>query len=145
MKKKTMIRILVMLSLLFYISTIPIESEMIEPSVEETPIEIVEEVPIRVEVFKLTAYCKENYPHICNDGDSTYTATMTSPTPGRTIAVDPKEVPFGSEVEIFGNTYVAEDTGGAIKGKRIDILFETHREALEFGIQYAEVCIKEVH
>lgn len=89
--------------------------------------------------YKLSAYCIENYPHICNDGDSTYTATGTRPTPGRTIAVDPDVIPYGSEVIINGHTYIAEDCGGAIKGNRIDIVFATHQEALEFGIQYAEV------
>lgn len=88
---------------------------------------------------KISAYCKENYPHICNDGDSTYTATMTTPTVGRTIAVDPNVIPYGSEVNINGKSYVAEDTGGAIKGNRVDILFETHQEALNFGIQHTDV------
>lgn len=90
---------------------------------------------------KLTAYCCENYPHICNNGDATNTATMTTPTPGRTIAVDPTVIPYGSEVVINGHTYIAEDCGGAVKGNRIDILFATHQEALEFGIQYADVEI----
>lgn len=93
--------------------------------------------------YKLTAYCCENYPHICNNGDSTYTATMTTPTPGRTVAVDPTVIPYGSKVVINGHTYIAEDCGGAIKGNRIDVLFSTHEEALQFGIQYAEVEIIE--
>lgn len=92
-------------------------------------------------VCKLTAYCKENYPHICNDGDSSTTATGTVPTAGRTIAVDPKVIPYGSKVIINGHEYIAEDCGGAVKGNRIDILFNTHQEALSFGIQYAEVFI----
>ena len=37
--------------------------------------------------------------------------------------------------------YTAEDTGGAIKGNRIDIYFESHTEALYFGRQKAEVFI----
>jgi 3D (Asp-Asp-Asp) domain-containing protein len=93
--------------------------------------------------YKLTAYCCENYPHICNNGDSTYTATMTTPTPGRTVAVDPTVIPYGSKVIINGHTYIAEDCGGAIKGNRIDVLFTTHEEALQFGIQYADVEIIE--
>lgn len=92
-------------------------------------------------ICKLTAYCKENYPHICNDGDSSTTATGTVPTAGRTIAVDPKVIPYGSKVIINGHEYIAEDCGGAVKGNRIDILFNTHQEALSFGIQYAEVFI----
>jgi 3D (Asp-Asp-Asp) domain-containing protein len=88
---------------------------------------------------KLTAYCKENYPHICNNGDSSRTATGTVPVAGRTVAVDPEIIPYGSEVIINGHTYIAEDTGSAIKGLKVDILFETHLEALAFGIQYANV------
>ena len=106
--------------------------------VEENFEEVVPEL-VSLGVCKLTAYCKENYPHICNNGDSTHTATGTVPTVGRTIAVDPSVIPYGSEVIINGHTYIAEDCGGAIKGKnRIDILFETHTEARRFGIQYAE-------
>ncbi len=88
---------------------------------------------------KISAYCKENYPHICNNGDSSQTATGTVPLAGRTVAVDPKVIPYGSEVIINGHTYIAEDCGGAIKGNRIDILFDTHQEAIEFGIQYTNV------
>lgn len=88
-----------------------------------------------------TAYCCENYPHICNDGDATCTATGTKPTPGRTIAVDPSVIPYGAEVIINGNTYIAEDCGGAIKGNRIDILFDTHEEALQFGRQQLTVYV----
>ena len=105
---------------------------------EEAPTEeIPTEVPLGV--CKITAYCGENYPHICNDGDSTRTATGTTPTAGRTCAVDPKVIPYGSEVIINGHTYIAEDCGGAVKGNRIDILFATHQEALNFGVQYADV------
>lgn len=67
---------------------------------------------------------------------------MTTPTAGRTIAVDPKIVPYGTSVEIEGvGVRVAEDCGGAIKGNRIDLLFETHEEALRFGRQTREVTI----
>lgn len=96
------------------------------------------------EEYTVTAYCCENYPHICNDGDATQTATGTTPTPGRTIAVDPKVIPYGTHVEIEGwGTYIAEDCGGAIKGNRIDIVFDTHQHALEFGVQKLNVRIVE--
>ena len=88
---------------------------------------------------KLTAYCLENYPHICNNGDSSTTATGTTPTPGRTVAVDPSVIPYFSNVIIDGRTYIAEDCGGAVKGNRVDIAFATHQEALDFGVQYADV------
>lgn len=109
--------------------------------VVEISTQTIEDTPkiISLDRCKLTAYCKENYPHICNDGDSTKTATGTTPTVGRTVAVDPNVIPYGSEVIINGHSYIAEDCGGAVKGNRVDILFATHQEALNFGIQYAEV------
>lgn len=127
---------------------VPITSQTpnnISPADEEpdpTPAQPIEEPKGRILECRLSAYCTENYPHICNDGDATHTATGTVPTPGRTVAVDPTVIPYGSEVIINGHTYIAEDCGGAIKGNRIDIVFETHAEALEFGIQYAEVEVK---
>ena len=83
--------------------------------------------------FKITYYCTENYHHICNNGDATKTATGTRPTPGRTIAVDPRKIPYGTKVVIDGHTYIAEDCGGAIKGNRIDICTRTHSEAIKKG------------
>lgn len=91
----------------------------------------------------VTAYCKENYPHICNDGESKYTSTGTIATAGRTVAVDPKFIPYGSHIEIEGvGVRVAEDCGGAIKGEnRIDLLVETHQEAIEWGVQTRKATI----
>lgn len=91
--------------------------------------------------FTATAYCCENYPHICNDGDATTTATGTTPTAGRTIAVDPDVIPYGTEIIIDGHTYIAEDTGESIQGNRVDILFPTHEEALLFGKRKVELFV----
>lgn len=89
-------------------------------------------------MFQITYYCKEDYPHICNDGDAAQTATGTVPTPGRTIAVDPDVIPYGTEVLIGDVSYIAEDCGQAIKGNRIDICVSTHEEAEELGTYVAE-------
>ena len=70
------------------------------------------------------------------------TYTGTEATAGRTVAVDPDVIPLGSTVYIDGAEYIAEDIGGAIKGRRIDVLLPTHEAALEFGVQYADVAIK---
>ena len=85
--------------------------------------------------FKITYYCIENYRHICNNGNASITATGTVPTPGRTIAVDPKKIPYGTKVIVDGHTYIAEDTGGAIKGNKLDICVATHGEALHKGVK----------
>lgn len=134
------------LALLLISTPLPTTGDVIE---DEIPIDNIPEVvevedvivekQISLGICKVTAYCKENYHHICNNGDSSVTATGTTPTAGRTVAVDPSIIPYGSEVIINGHTYLAEDCGGAIKGNRVDICFDTHKEALNFGIQYLDV------
>jgi 3D (Asp-Asp-Asp) domain-containing protein len=88
--------------------------------------------------FTLTAYCA--CEKCCGKSDG-ITATGTVATAGRTIAVDPTVIPYGSRIQIYGNTYIAEDCGGAIKQNKIDVYFDTHEEALEFGRRSAEVFI----
>lgn len=71
-----------------------------------------------------------------------HTATGTKPREGRTIAVDPKVIPYGSTVYIEGyGYYIAEDTGGAIKGNRIDIFMMDYNKALKLGRPKAKVWI----
>ena len=65
------------------------------------------------------------------------------PEVGRTIAVDPTVIPLGTKVMIDGQVYVAEDTGGAIQGKIIDLFYDTEQESAEYGVQYKEVYILE--
>ena len=107
--------------------------ETTEPVVEEES----ESQLINLGKYKLTAYCPCEK---CNGkwaGGITATGVMAKS--GHTIAVDPSVIPYGTKIVIWGHTYVAEDCGGAIKGNRIDIYFDTHEEALEFGVRYAEV------
>ena len=70
------------------------------------------------------------------------TSTGKIPKQGRTIAVDPKVIPYGTKVKIKGlGTFIAEDCGGAIKGNRIDIYFESHADTERFGVQRRTVFI----
>lgn len=60
------------------------------------------------------------------------------------MAVDPSVIPLGSLVYIAGiGLRKAEDTGGAIKGARIDIYMEDPAEALQFGVQPVRVFLLE--
>ncbi len=50
------------------------------------------------------------------------------------IAVDPRVIPLGTKIYVTDYGYgVAADTGGAIKGNRIDLCFDTRREAVNWG------------
>lgn len=91
--------------------------------------------------FKLTHYCTERYKHICGTGNG-ITATNTEVTAGRTIAVDPRVIPYGTTVYIEGYGFrVAEDCGGAVKSQHIDIAVETHTEALNIGTKTGGVWL----
>lgn len=97
--------------------------------------------------FVLTAYCPCS--RCCGKWANGITATGTAATEGRTIAVDPTVIPYGSTVTLFyesGETrsYIAEDCGGGIKAQRIDVFFDDHQAALEFGVQSAMVYVEVV-
>lgn len=81
--------------------------------------------------FKITHYCPCK---TCNGSSSGKTASGTKMTPYKTIAVDPKAIPLGSKVEFNGEIYLAEDTGSAIKGKKIDLCVGSHSEAYARGV-----------
>jgi 3D (Asp-Asp-Asp) domain-containing protein len=53
------------------------------------------------------------------------------------IAADPRHLPLGSRVRVEAGTYSGEylvaDTGGMIRGRRIDIWTPSSREAMRFG------------
>lgn len=93
-----------------------------------------------VGTFTLTAYCPCS---ICcgqySNPSNPTTASGTTATAGRTIAADTSKFPFGTQLVINGQVYTVEDVGGAIKGNKIDIYFNTHQEAINFGRQSAEV------
>lgn len=62
------------------------------------------------------------------------TATGVKAKAGHTIAVDPKVIPYGWWVYIEGVGYRrAEDTGGAMRGGKIDVFVSTEAEAVQFG------------
>lgn len=89
--------------------------------------------------FTLTAYC--GCSKCCGKSDG-ITASGKKAKSNHTVAVDKRKIPLGTEVVINGQKYVAEDTGGAIRGNRIDIFFDSHSEALDFGRQNAKVYIR---
>ena len=96
--------------------------------------------PEYIGTFTVTHYCLENYPHICNDGESLYTASGQAPIPYYTIAAD-ESIPFGTKLVIDGKEYEVMDRGGAITTGRLDIAVQTHDEALEKGIIETEIYL----
>lgn len=89
--------------------------------------------------FKCTAYCACDV--CCGPWADGIVYTGGYATEGKTIAVDPDIIPLGSVVEINGQRYIAEDIGGSIEGKEIDIFMVKHESALQWGVQQHEVYL----
>ena len=98
--------------------------------------------------FKITYYCAceaccgswaKNRPKDAEGRPIVKTASGATAEAGKTIAVDPDVIPYGTEVIINGHIYIAQDCGGAIQGNRIDIYCDSHDEALKNGLDYCEV------
>ena len=130
--------------------------EVKKPVIEETKQD-------RGEIFTVTAYdlseqsCERpiSHPHygLTASGYSLKGHTLKS---ARTIAVDTDVIPLGAKVKIrfldikyshLDGIYTARDTGGAIRGNKIDLFFgdfesdEPSKEAIAFGVRKAEVVI----
>lgn len=85
----------------------------------------------------VTAYTK-NDPGM-NGRGITFTGTLARPG---VAAVDPEVIPLGSVIYVPGYGYArAEDTGGAIKGRKVDLYFEDRNAALEWGRKELEVKV----
>lgn len=113
------------------------ESEVIEGVVQKEP----EPEPEQITVVA-TAYVSDCQGCIgITKGGTDVRNTIYHDSGYRIIATDPSVIPLGSLVEIDGQEFIADDTGGAIKGHRIDILMESESEALEFGVREVDVII----
>jgi 3D (Asp-Asp-Asp) domain-containing protein len=86
--------------------------------------------------YKVTAYCSCSR---CCGKSTGITASGTRAKAGRTVAADTSRLPFGTKLEINGHTYTVEDRGGAINGNKIDVYFNSHQEALGWGVKYIKV------
>ncbi len=82
--------------------------------------------------FTLTAYC--GCAACCGRAGAT-TASGTMPQAGRTVAMG--GVPFGTRLLINGHEYVVEDRGTSYG--MVDIFFNSHSDAIAFGMQSADV------
>lgn len=71
------------------------------------------------------------------------TFSGTKAEEGRTIAVDPKQIPLGSLVfvEELQEYRLAEDTGGAVRGSHIDLYMEDLSRAVRWGIRRVRIQV----
>ncbi|TDL70988.1 LysM peptidoglycan-binding domain-containing protein [Rhodococcus qingshengii] len=91
---------------------------------------------IIVEATAYTASCEG-----CSGITATGINLLENPN-AKVISVDPSVIPLGSKVYVEGyGEAIAGDTGGAIKGNKIDIFIPTKQEAINFGRKQVKVTI----
>lgn len=89
-------------------------------------------------LFTLTAYTAGPESTGKRPGDPYYgvTASGSFVQPGVTVAADPRVIPMGSKVYIENvGVRIVQDTGGAIKGNRIDVYIPNLSQARQFGVK----------
>ncbi|WP_339304428.1 3D domain-containing protein [Paenibacillus sp. FSL L8-0435] len=86
--------------------------------------------------FEISAYTngKESTGKVKGDKNYGITASGAHTKEGVTVSADPKVLPMGTKIYIEGiGERIVQDTGSAIKGKKLDLFIEDLDTALEFG------------
>ncbi len=83
--------------------------------------------------FLCTAYCTEQYEHICGEGKG-ITASGQPIQAGVTVAADQSMFPYGTVLYIEDvGIRIVQDKGGAIQGNKLDVAVDTHSNALAWS------------
>ncbi|MBM7653873.1 LysM peptidoglycan-binding and 3D domain-containing protein [Neobacillus cucumis] len=107
------------------------------PAAPAAPTEDTGSKEITVKATAYTASCEG-----CSGTTATGINLKANPET-KVIAVDPSVIPLGSKVYVEGyGEAVAGDTGGAIKGNRIDIFIPSEHDAINFGVKQVKVTIQ---
>lgn len=131
------------------VADVSITEEVISDPVDEIILEGTKEVPTvpgtsdveysKVLTMNATAYCPCTI--CCGAYANGYTANGMKAGYG-VAAVDTSVIPLGTKLYVEGYGYcIAADTGGAIKGNRIDLCFDTHWAALNSGFGHKNVKV----
>jgi 3D (Asp-Asp-Asp) domain-containing protein len=116
----------------------PIYEKKVKPEYSQ-PIQDNDNLSVKKIVgFRVTAYCSGK---CCNGkwhGQTALGRKMSYYTEKKIkiAAVDPEVIPLGTWLRYNGRYYLVADTGGYIKGKRIDLLMNDHESTVEFGVKH---------
>lgn len=102
----------------------------------------VEQQPIPRVVYKIKAYCPKSC--CCGRFADGITASGYKIKPGDKLVAAPSFIPFGTMVDIpgYGEASV-EDRGRLITSNMLEVYFDTHQEAVDWGVKYLAVRFEE--
>jgi 3D (Asp-Asp-Asp) domain-containing protein len=94
--------------------------------------------------MRVTAYCP--CPKCCGKYSDGQTACGHKIRPGDAFVAADSKYGFGTEMLVTGynsgEPVKVLDRGGAIRGDRLDVFFNSHEEALEWGVKYLDVKVR---
>jgi 3D (Asp-Asp-Asp) domain-containing protein len=94
--------------------------------------------------MRVTAYCP--CPKCCGSYSDGITACNHRIRQGDVFVAADSEYPFGTEMVIAGynngRAVKVLDRGGVIKGNRLDVFFNSHKEALKWGVRHIDVKVR---
>ncbi len=103
--------------------------------------------PVATMRMKVTAYSPDARSCGASADGITASGYSVQTNGGALVAADPKVLPLGSLVSIpgydSGSPVPVLDVGGAIKGRRLDVLFATHAVARAWGVRSVDVVVWE--
>jgi 3D (Asp-Asp-Asp) domain-containing protein len=143
--------VLLVFSVFSYAKTL-IQAQNPKPAAQEKVIEVAGQIPETVSEPTSATTVAAEAPAV-RPGE-TYSATAYS-LRGKTasgqlvtrglIAADPRVLPIGTRVRLeagpWSGEYVVADTGGAIRGRKIDIWTPSSREAMQFGRRAVKLTV----
>lgn len=98
----------------------------------------VEQQPIPRVVYKIKAYCPKSC--CCGRFADGITASGYKIKPGDKIIAAPSHIPFGTKIDIPGyGIGRVEDRGWSITSNMLEVYFDTHQEAVNWGVKYSPV------
>ena len=116
-------------------TTSKVEEEIVQ-EVKSEPVEVDVSTEMTVTATAYTAYCEG-----CS-GKTAIGIDLRANPNQKVIAVDPNVIPLGSKVWVEGyGQAVAGDTGGAIKGNKIDVFIPSYDQAMAWGRKTVKVKI----
>jgi len=94
--------------------------------------------------MRVTAYCP--CPKCCGKYSDGITASGRKIRPGDSFVAADKKYPFGTEMIVpgygSGEPVKVLDRGGVIRGNRLDVFFESHEDALKWGVRNLDVKVR---
>lgn len=102
----------------------------------ESPPSVAGSTEMVVTATAYTAYCTG-----CS-GTTAYGIDLRANPNQKVIAVDPRVIPLGTKVWVEGyGEAIAGDTGGAIKGNKIDVFIPSYDNAMAWGVKTVKIRV----